>query len=65
MDGYNLITQSKICSTHGGLAIYLNNKLNYKHLNLYFMSLNVGKKKTHNKRKRLLSNSQAIALRYH
>ena len=35
IDGYNFISQSKICSAHGGLAIYLNNKLNYKHLNLY------------------------------
>ena len=35
IDGYNLISQGKKCSAHGGLAIYLNDKLNYKSLTLY------------------------------
>ena len=35
IDDYNLISQGKICSAHGGLAIYLNVKLNYKYLTLY------------------------------
>ena len=29
IDGYNLISQGKKCSAHGGLAIYLNDILNY------------------------------------
>ena len=35
IDGYNLISQGKKCSAHGGLAIYLNDNLNYKSLTLY------------------------------
>ena len=35
IDCYNFISQIKICSAHDGLAMYLNNKLNYKHLNRY------------------------------
>ena len=35
IDGYNLISQGKTCSAHGGLAINLNEKLNYKSLTLY------------------------------
>ena len=35
IDSYNLISQGKKCSAHGGLAIYLNDKLNYKSLTLY------------------------------
>ena len=35
LDGYNLISQGKICKTHGGLAIYLSDKYNYKLLSLH------------------------------
>ena len=35
INGYNLISQGKKCSAHGGLAIYLNDNLNYKSLTLY------------------------------
>ena len=35
IDGYNLISQGKKCSAHGGLAIYLNGNLNYKSLTFY------------------------------
>ena len=35
LDGYNLISQGKICTTHGGLAIYLSDKYNYKLLFLH------------------------------
>ena len=35
LDGYNLISQGKICTTHGGLAIYLSDKYNYKLLSLH------------------------------
>ena len=35
IDGYNFISQGKKCSAHGGLAIYLNDNLNYKSLTLY------------------------------
>ena len=28
IDGYNLISQGKICSSHGGLAIYISEKFN-------------------------------------
>ena len=30
INGYNLLSQSKICSAHGGLCIYLNIKYDYK-----------------------------------
>ena len=30
LDGYNLSSQGKICMTHGGLAIHLSDKYNYK-----------------------------------
>ena len=30
IEGYTLISQGKICSSHAGLAIYLNNKYKYK-----------------------------------
>ena len=30
IQGYNLISQGKICSEHGGLAIYISNKFNFK-----------------------------------
>ena len=30
INGYNLLSQSKICSAHGGLCIYLNTKYDYK-----------------------------------
>ena len=32
--GYNLITHSKICSAHGGLAIYIREGLHYRNLTL-------------------------------
>ena len=35
IDSYNLIAQGKKCSAHSGLAIYLNEKLDYKSLTLY------------------------------
>ena len=36
--GYNLISVGKTCSAHGGLAIYLNDEMNYKILSLYEQS---------------------------
>ena len=38
IEGYNLISVGKTCSAHGGLAIYLNDEMNYKILNLYEQS---------------------------
>ena len=35
IEGYNLISVGKTCSAHGGLAIYLNDEMKYKILNLY------------------------------
>ena len=35
LGGYNLISQGKICTTHGGVAIYLSDKYNYKLLSLH------------------------------
>mgnify|MGYP000297251403 CR=1 FL=1 len=35
INGYNLISQGYICSSHGGLAIYLRNSFNYKTLPVY------------------------------
>ena len=29
IDGYNLISQGKMCSSHGGLAIYVSEKFNF------------------------------------
>ena len=60
-EGYNLISVGKTCSAHGGLAIYLNDEMNYKILNLYEQSniwegqfIEVGKlyssKKTYNRK---------------
>ena len=34
IQGYNLISQGKICSEHGGLAIYVNTKLNLDMINM-------------------------------
>ena len=34
IDGFTLIFQVKICSAHGGLSIYLNNKYDYKLLSI-------------------------------
>ena len=35
LEGYNLISQGYICSTHGGLAMYLRDSFNYKTLDIY------------------------------
>ena len=35
LDGYNLISQDKICTKHRGLAVYLSDKYNYKLLSLH------------------------------
>ena len=35
INGYTLISQCKICTTHGGLAIYLCNKYDYNSINIY------------------------------
>ena len=35
IDGYPLISQGKICTAHGGLAIYLCNKYDYNSVNIY------------------------------
>ena len=35
LDGYNLISQGHICSSHGGLAIYLRDSFDYKTLPIY------------------------------
>ena len=35
IDGYTLISQGKICSSHADLAIYLSNIYNYKCLDIY------------------------------
>ena len=35
INGYTLIFQGKICSTHGGLAIYLSTKFSFKTLTVY------------------------------
>ena len=34
IQGYNLISQGKICSEHGGLAIYVSTKLNFDVINM-------------------------------
>ena len=34
IDGYNLISTGKSCSTHGGVAIYLHHKFNYNIIEL-------------------------------
>ena len=34
IQGYNLISQGKICSEHGGLAIYVSTKLNFNVINM-------------------------------
>ena len=34
INDYNLISQGKICSAHGGLLIYLNKKLSYEILHI-------------------------------
>ena len=35
LDGYTLISQGKICTAHGGLAIYLCDKYHYNSINIY------------------------------
>ena len=35
IEGYTLISQGKICSSHAGLAIYLNNKYKYKTVEVF------------------------------
>ena len=35
LNDYNLISQGKICTTHGGVAIYLSDKYNYKLLSMH------------------------------
>ena len=35
LDNYNFISQDKICSSHGGLAIYLLKKYDHKTLTIY------------------------------
>ena len=35
INGYTLIYQGKICSAHGGLAIYLSPKFSFKTLTVY------------------------------
>ena len=35
IDGYTFIPQGKICSAHGGLAIYLSSKYRFKSINMY------------------------------
>ena len=35
IDGYMLICEGKICSSHAGLAIYFSNKYRHKTLNIY------------------------------
>ena len=35
IDGYSFIPQGKICSAHGGLAIYLSSKYKFKSINMY------------------------------
>ena len=35
IDGYSIIPQGKICSAHGGLAIYLSSKYKFKSINMY------------------------------
>ena len=35
INGYTLISQGKICSAHGGLAIYLSTKFSFKTLTVY------------------------------
>ena len=35
IDGYTFIPQGKICSAHGGLAIYLSSKYKFKSINMY------------------------------
>ena len=42
IEGYTLISQGKICSSHAGLAIYLNNKYKYKTVEVFEKS-NIGK----------------------
>ena len=34
IDGYNLISQGKMCSSHGGLAIYVSEKFNFSNIDL-------------------------------
>ena len=34
IQGYHLISQGKICSEHGGLAIYFSTKLNFDAINM-------------------------------
>ena len=34
IDGYSLISRGRSCSAHGGVAIYLNNRFNYRILNI-------------------------------
>ena len=38
INGYTLISQGKICTAHGGLAIYLCNKYDYNSINIYHNS---------------------------
>ena len=34
IDGYNLISQGKMCSSHGGLAIYISENFNFSTIDL-------------------------------
>ena len=38
IDGYQLIAQGKTCTSHGGLAIFLNNNFNFIHSRSYVES---------------------------
>ena len=38
IDGYQLISQGKTCTSHGGLAIFLNNNFNFIHSRSYVKS---------------------------
>ena len=38
LEGYTLISQSKLCSQHGGLAIYINSSYNYNILSFQSVS---------------------------
>ena len=34
IDGYNLVSQGKMCSSHGGLAIYISEKFNFSTIDM-------------------------------
>ena len=38
IDGYQLLSQGKTCTSHGGLAIFLNNNFNFIHSRSYVKS---------------------------